>query len=75
MNDKLRKESVAYFLENNCSTKSPWALDSTGVAMPASMAEFGAKWYRNHIWHEPTETPKNKQAELLENMISWRMYK
>lgn len=47
-NSDFYKAVTNYFLENNGKTSAPWALDSTGLGMAKSMAEFGAEWADKH---------------------------
>lgn len=54
-NEELLKAATKYFLENNGTTSSPWAIDSTGLGMPVSMAEFGAEWALDHQWVSTSE--------------------
>ena len=42
-----------------------WALDSTGVAMPLDLAEFGAKWQHEHTWHNPADEPEEYRMVLF----------
>lgn len=45
--NELDKEVVDYMAEQSKNPMySPWAIDSTGLMMPKTLARFGAEWYR-----------------------------
>ena len=52
--DDLDKAVMNYMLQfsGNNFCKAPWAIDSTGMAMPKALAKFGADWQKekDKIW-------------------------
>ena len=48
---ELDKDAAEFFL--NAQTEyggfGRWAIDSTGMAMPKTMAQFGAEWYKKKV--------------------------
>lgn len=45
--NELDRKVVDYIVEQNKNPMySPWAIDSTGLMMPKTLARFGAEWYR-----------------------------
>lgn len=52
--DDLTKAVMDYMLQfsGNNFCKAPWAIDSTGMAMPKALAKFGADWQKekDKIW-------------------------
>lgn len=50
MNKKFREEVVEYLVQGqNQKPLGKWALDSTGLAMPLDIAEFGAKYMLDKV--------------------------